>query len=175
MQLGLSGVAISRYYTFMKSLPPPRQAGFTLPELLVAFLLVTAVGVTAMFLLRENPRTTERNNYQRKTAEAALIQGISRYYYDNGSLPDGLTTSYQNIGSESGQYDLCKRLVPDYIYDMVYDPTSGMVTQDGRCNAKDQRYYTGYSIKRSDDGKSVSIVSTTAEGGKVILYTKSFK
>jgi hypothetical protein len=103
------------------------------------------------------------------------MQGISRYYYDTGSLPTGLTTSYKPIGSESDQVDLCKILVPDYLYDMVYDPTSGMITQDGRCNTKDQRYYTGYSIKRSDDSKSVSIVSTTAEGGKVILYTKYFK
>ncbi len=175
MQFGLSGVPIPRYYTFMKSLSSSRQAGFTLPELFVAFLLITVVGIGTIFLLRENPRTTERNNYQRKTAEAALMQGISRYYYDKSSLPSGLTTSYQNIGSESGQVDLCKQLVPDYMYDMVYDPTSGMVTQDGLCNAKDQKYYTGYSIKRSADGKSVSIVSTTAEGGKVILYTKSFK
>lgn len=158
----------------MKSVSSSRHAGFTLPELVVAFLLITVVGFAAMVLLRENPRTTERNNYQRKTAEAALIQGISRYYYDKGSLPSGLTTSYQNIGSESGQIDLCKQLVPVYLYDMVYDPTSGMKTQDGTCDAKNQRYYTGYSIKRSDDGKSVSIVSTTAEGGKVILYTKTF-
>ncbi len=159
----------------MKHASATRQAGFTLPELIVAFLLVALVGVAAMLLLHQNPQTISRNNTARKLDEAALIQGITRYYYAKDSLPSGIPTDYKGIGSESGELDLCKQLVPTYMADLVYDPVAGMITQDGACDAKDQKYHTGYSIKQSNNGKTVSVVATTAEGGKIIVYTKTFK
>ena len=83
MKFRLSGVVPAMYYSIMHMPRLSRQDGFTLPELVVAFLLIAAVGALAMVLLHQNPRTVERHNYQRKTDEAFLMQGLTRYYYDN--------------------------------------------------------------------------------------------
>lgn len=158
----------------MRRLRLPSQHGFTLPELLVAILLFVIVGGAALILLHPNSQVVERNNATRKLDEAALVQGITRYYDAKGSLPTGITTTYQGIGSETGELDLCKQLVPAYIPDLVYDPTTGLVTQDGNCAAKDQKYHTGYNIKESSDGRTVSISAATSEDGTVYTFTKHF-
>ncbi|MGF7228407.1 MAG: type II secretion system protein [Candidatus Saccharibacteria bacterium] len=158
----------------MRRLHLSTSAGFTLPELLVAVVLFFGVGVAALVLLHPNPQTVARNNALRKLDEAALMQGIARYYYIKGSLPAGITTSYQGIGSETGELDLCKQLVPTYIPDLVYDPTTGLVTQDGNCAVSGQKYHTGFNIKKSSDDRTVSITATTSEGGVAYTFTKHF-
>lgn len=149
--------------------------GFTLPELIVAFFAVSIVGAIAAALLHQNPQTITRNNAERRTSEAAIMLGVSRHHQKTGAFPAGITTEYKGIGSENGELDLCKDLVPTYMDDLTYDPVSGMVTQDGSCNAKGQKYHTGYNIKKSSDDASITIAATSSEGGKVIVLTKRFK
>jgi len=151
------------------------QAGFTLPELLATVVIVILLGVVAMFLLRETPQTMSRYDSQRQTDTALIVQAVTNYRTKTGALPDGITTTYKTIGSQDGELDLCKILVPDYLTDVPYDPTAGQAAStDERCDAKDQEYTTGYQIKKNDNGTQISVQAPNAQGDKMIIITKKF-
>lgn len=151
------------------------QSGFTLPELLATVVLVIALSVVAIFLLRQSPQTITRNDAQRQTDTALLVQAVSNYHHKNGTLPAGITTSYKKIGSQDGELDLCKILVPDYLTDVPYDPTTGALSSvNDRCDAADQEYTTGYEIKKNDSGTQITVQAPSAQGDKMIVITKKF-
>jgi type II secretory pathway pseudopilin PulG len=152
------------------------QTGFTLPELLVTAVLLIALGAGAVFLLRESPQTIARNDAQRQTDTALLVQAVSNYRAkNNGSLPAGIGTTYKTIGSQDGELDLCAILVPKYLTDVPYDPTTGALSSvDDRCDAADQEYTTGYQIKKNDDGSQIMVQAPSAQGNKLIIITKKF-
>ena len=152
------------------------QTGFTLPELLVTAVLLIVLGAGAVFLLRESPQTIARNDAQRQTDTALLVQAVSNYRAkNNGSLPAGIGTTYKTIGSQDGELDLCAILVPKYLTDVPYDPTTGALSSvDDRCDAADQEYTTGYQIKKNDDGSQIMVQAPSAQGNKLIIITKKF-
>ena len=149
------------------------QRGFTIPELLVAILLVVIFGGLSIFLLRTNDVEAQIRASQRKYDVALIVQAVNAYRDDTGTLPDGITTEFQAIASD--ELNLCEALVPTYLSDIPYDPSEGMITQDGDCNADDQQYSTGYSIKKNATGTEVSVAATTSENGKVISLTKRYE
>lgn len=152
------------------------QAGFTLPELLVTVAAVILLCVFSAFLLRQTPQTTARYDSQRQTDVALLVQAITNYRTkNNGALPAGITTTYKTIGSQDGELDLCKVLVPKYLTDVPYDPTAGALSSlDDRCDATDQEYTTGYEVKRNDNGTQVTVQAPHAQGQKMIVISKNF-
>lgn len=150
----------------------PRQGGFTIPELLVAIVLVVVMGGSAIFLLRTNDTQVEIRTAQRKYDVALIVQALNAYHGDNGRLPDGITTDFRAIASD--ELNLCEALVPDYLSDIPYDPSEGMVTQEGDCRTDDQQYTTGYSIKKNADGTEVTVVATTSENDTVISLSKQY-
>lgn len=152
---------------------PSAQRGFTIPELLVAIALVIVLGGLSIFLLRTNDVDAQIRTAQRKYDVALIVQAVNAYRSDHGALPDGITTDFQAIASD--ELDLCGALVPTYLSDIPYDPSEGMVTQDGECDANDQQYSTGYSIKKNADGTEVNVVATHSEDGDVISLTKKYE
>ncbi|HJP96009.1 MAG TPA: type II secretion system protein [Candidatus Saccharimonadales bacterium] len=150
-----------------------KQAGFTLPELLATVAIVVVLGVIAIFLLRETPQTADRYDSQRQTDTALLVQAVTNYRAKTGTLPDGITTTYKTIGSQDGELNLCKILVPNYLTDIPYDPTAGQAASpDDRCDAKDQEYTTGYQIKKDDAGTQITVQAPYAQGDKMVSITK---
>lgn len=152
------------------------QAGFTLPELLATVVILIVMGAISVFLLHESPQTVGRYDSQRQTDTALIVQAVTNYRSKhNGTLPVGITTTYKTIGSQDGELNLCKVLVPDYLTDVPYDPTAGKAAApDDRCDATDQEYTTGYQIKQSDDGKQISVQAPSAQGDHMIIITKTF-
>jgi prepilin-type N-terminal cleavage/methylation domain-containing protein len=151
------------------------QAGFTLPELLVTTLVLLALSVGTFMLLREKPQTVVRDDAQRQVDTALLVQAISNYRSKNNALPAGITTTFQTIGSQDKELDLCKILVPKYLTDLPYDPTTGaLASVDERCNAKDQEYTTGYQVKKSQNGAQIIVQAPHTESQGIISITKNY-
>ena len=71
------------------------QRGFTIPELLVAILLVVIFGGLSIFLLRTNDVEAQIRASQRKYDVALIVQAVNAYRDDTGTLPDGITTEFQ--------------------------------------------------------------------------------
>lgn len=152
-----------------------REAGFTIPELLVAIVIIGVLGLAAFFLTRPKDVDAARNNAQRQTDVALLVQILSEYRHNNGHLPDTISTKEQLIGSEEGQADLCSVLVPDFLTDVPFDPLSSAYALDDACNAEGQQYITGYSVWRNKDSTEVTVRAPAAEEGQKIQITKSYK
>lgn len=144
------------------------SGGFTIPELIVAlvglFILLAVVG----FILRPQDHTTTRYDAERRLNLAVLLQAINKYQADhNGALPDGIPDEYAFIGTQDGQVDLCKALVPKYLEDLPLDTYTGakayspvnendLVTDEQNqqpCNVPNMVYMTGYAIAKDKDGR----------------------
>lgn len=151
------------------------QSGFTLPELLVTAVILIALGVGALFLLHEKPQIIVRDDAQRQADVALLVQSITNYRSKNNALPAGITTVFQTVGSQDKELDLCAVLVPKYLTDLPYDPTTGaLASVDDRCNAKDQEYTTGYQVKKNQNGTQIVVQAPNSEGSHLISITKNY-
>lgn len=150
-----------------------KQAGFTIPELLVTIFIISLLALGAFFLLRTHDEAAARNDALRRTDLALLVQVLNEYHYENKQLPDNMPTTATPIGSEDGQFDLCTLLVPDYLTDLPFDPQVGLVSVDGACDAEDQQYITGYTIMKSKDGKTITLASPMAQGAAISI-TKQY-
>ncbi|HEU4913926.1 MAG TPA: type II secretion system protein [Candidatus Saccharimonadales bacterium] len=134
------------------------ERGFTLIELIVAAVLILAFLTAALFLLRPEDYSIMRQNAQRRTAVASMVQGINRYVDEHGELPPDIPDKLTAISSVEGHYDLCKYLVPKYLKDIPLDPVVGIKsTEDGkataaRCNTG-ITYAAGYAIMKNKDGR----------------------
>jgi prepilin-type N-terminal cleavage/methylation domain-containing protein len=142
------------------------QEGFTLPELLV----VSGVFLVLIFfsLLLVNPKsyTAQDNNAQRRIAVAEIMQGINAYQAHTGSLPSGITTKAQAIGSFSGEINLCPELVPTYLKQIPVDPLLGGVATCSPNHA----YVSGYTIARDNQGR-LTITALAAQDNALITLT----
>jgi prepilin-type N-terminal cleavage/methylation domain-containing protein len=156
------------------------ERGFTLLELVVVIAFFVLMLGLSLFLLRPEDYTLLRNDSKRRTQVAQVVQALKAYQADHdGQLPPGITSSVKAISSGNGHYDLCKYLVPDYLYDMPFDPTIGVKLQDDaltkeRCNAEGVTYATGLTIQKKKNGDIVvaAPVSKVESGSTVELTVK---
>lgn len=138
----------------------------------MAIIIFIAFGALSLFLLQSKPKDIENRNAQREYDVALLVQILTAYYDEQGVLPKGVTTKFVPITNADDGIDLCSELIPAYLTDLPFDPTGGMVTEDGGCSGENQLYRTGYSLKKNAAGNEITVVATTSEGGKVISLTK---
>jgi prepilin-type N-terminal cleavage/methylation domain-containing protein len=158
----------------MKGVRHTRQAGFTLPELLAVVAIFGVLASISFFLLKPQNLDAQRRNSERQTNVALIAQALGNYHEKTGSLPPDIDVQTKAIGSDSGQVDLCKVLVPGYMTDLPMDPLYGQVTEVDSCNAKGQDYVSGYTVERSNDSSAVTLRAPNAEDGVVITVTKHF-
>jgi len=151
------------------------ERGFTIPELLVAIVVVGALLSVSLFLMRPVSYTTSDQNAERQLNMAALAQGLQRYKAKNGTFPTDIPTAKAAaIGTPPGSYNICPYLVPTFLKSMPLDPNNGIqYTGDttnpsftnAACNVQGVNYVTGFAIQKNSDG-SVTLtgaVTTTQE------------
>lgn len=148
------------------------QAGFTLPELIVVVAIFGILAVLSFFVLKPEDVSVQRRNSERQTNLALIAQAIGNYKTKTGNLPEGIDTQAKTIGTDSGQVDLCKVLVPEYMTDLPMDPMFGQVTKVDACNAQGQEYISGYTVERTSDSSSITLRAPNAENGVAITLTK---
>lgn len=142
------------------------EGGFTIPELLVAMVLIIACAVGSYYLLKPKTYNAQERDAQRMVSVAKMVSGLTAYYNDNGHLPDGVTSKDKIIGTDKDAVNLCKYLVPKYMKDLTYDPVWGIKVSKDSCNAKDQQYITSFLV--SVHGNNVLQVSAPmAEGAPI--------
>jgi len=151
-----------------------RQTGFTLPELIVVVAIFGVLAALAFFVLKPQDVGVQRRNSERQTNLALIAQALGNYHDKTGHLPDGIDTQAKTIGTDTGQIDLCKVLVPEYMSDLPMDPLFGQVTKVDACNAEGQEYISGYTVERSADGSYVTLRAPNAEDDVAITLTKHF-
>src|SRR6266478_1171011 len=87
------------------------QSGFTLIELLVVIgILAILMGIV---LVAVNParQFAQANNTKRHNDTTQLLNAVHEFAADNaGTLPAGIQTTTQTIGSGAGKSDVCPEI-----------------------------------------------------------------
>ena len=155
------------------------QGGFTLPELVVV-IAVLMIGIVAAFMtLRPVSFEFDELHAERRLKAAELTQTLARYYQDKHAWPEGLTTTPKPIGTEEGQLDICKALVPQYANDISFDPLIGYKMDANKeqfiadpCSADNVMYEAGFDVNISKDGKHVTVTAIRVEAYPEIKITR---
>lgn len=152
------------------------SAGFTIPELLVVLGLVAVLLIIGFVVLKPQNFDATNRNAGRMVDTAFIVQTLDKYYAKKGSFPTSIPTEETVIGTEEGNYDLCKDLVPEFVKDVPFDPQNGLkIDAQKPCNAKGQRYVSSYTIARSTDGKTITVGAPFAEDNELIRIVKTYQ
>lgn len=143
-----------------------RNKGFTLIELLVVIGILTILFAIVLVAINPSRQFRQANNTQRRSDVNAILNAVTQYAADNnGALPTGITNTDTNIGSGTGDVDICDDLVDTYIAEMPVDPTEGSWTD---CNS----YDAGYTISTSGNSGRITVAAPNAELDEEIELTR---
>lgn len=149
------------------------ERGFTLPELLVVGVAGLVLVSIMLFLLRPNDYAAEKRNAERRVHLATILQAIGQYEDEKGELPEQITAEETAIASsEQGGVGLCDDLVPAYLDDLPKDPLASIIVVEGPCNAPQQAYVTGYTVRQ--DGGRIILAAPGAEKNEKIEIERWF-
>lgn len=150
----------------------PRQHGFTLPELLVASVVLIALLVGVYVLLVPQTYDAQARDAQRRLDLAMIVQAITAYEAENNELPASITEEMLVITSEENESDLCLDLVPAYLDDMPLDPLAGIKEPAGtNCANNETAYLAAYTVRRADG--EIILAAPLSEGGKQITVSRN--
>lgn len=160
---------VKNNFIYFKKLPMKKLKGFTLVEVLLVVVIIAILAAVVVVAINPGRQLAQTNNTQRWTDVEATLNAVIQYRTGNrGNLPDGGTTDITatptEIGSGTGQVDICALLVPNYLPKMLVDPTSGSWTS---CTT----YDTGYNIS-VDAASRVTVSAIAPELGETITKTQ---
>jgi len=143
------------------------KKGFTLIEVLLVIVIIAILAGIVLIAVNPGRQVAQANNAQRNSDVNAILSAAHQFSIDNrGALPAGITATATNIGSGTGDVDICSDLVPTYIAAMPFDPT------DADAGYTDcSTYDTGYNISVDTDDR-VTVAAPSAELGDTISVTR---
>lgn len=145
---------------------PKREEGFTLVELLVVIGILTILLSIVLIAINPARQFAQSNNTKRRADVVAIANAVHQYAADNnGSLPSGIDGTATNIGSGTGDVDICSDLVDTYIAEMPTDPVDGSYTD---CTT----YDTGYEISTTGSSGRITVGAPSAELSETIEITR---
>lgn len=153
------------------------QKGFTLLEVLLVIAIIAILAGIVILALNPSKQLADARNSQRRVDVGTVLNAVYQYTIDNrGNLPTGIdsvTTTSQVLGTSStgcdttcsvasttaSCLDLSSYLVPTYIVDIPYDPSSGSATN------------TEYYLNKKANGRLV-VGACDAEESETIEITR---
>lgn len=150
------------------------QRGFTLIELLVVIGILAILLAIVLVAINPARQFAQANNTQRKSDVNSILNAVHQYMADNnGTPPAGITATATNIGSGTGNVNLCADLVTTYMADLPLDPTAGTESPaNSVCSDTGATYSTGYSISISATDNRITVSAPTAELSESITVTR---
>lgn len=144
------------------------QKGFTLIELLVVIGVLAVLLAIVLIAINPARQFSQANNTKRSSDVNAILNAVHQYAADNrGTLPTGITTTAQSIGSAGA--DICSDVVPTYIAALPVDPLTNNGTAVATCSGT---YATNYTIQTSASDNRITVSAPAAELGATISVTR---
>lgn len=124
------------------------RKGFTLIELLVVIGIIGILSAIVLIAVNPGRQFSQARDTQRRSDLYSLTNAVYQYAVDNnGNLPTSITTTPTHIGTGAGLVNLSADVVPTYIADIPYDPSTGTAAD------------TQYVIFRDVNGRIVASAS----------------
>ena len=144
-----------------KNLTAALQKGFTLIELLVVIGIIGILAAVVIVAVNPARQFASARDTQRRADLYSVTNAVYQYATENnGNLPTVITTTPANIGTGGGLVDLTTDLVPTYIAQMPYDPSTGSAAD------------TQYTIYLDSNGRVVASASGELNPGTSITVTR---
>lgn len=103
-----------------------KQKGFTLIEMLVVIGIIGILAAIVLVAVNPGRQFSQARDTQRRSDLYAITNAVYQFAVDNeGNLPASITETPTHIGIGAGLVDLVAVLVPTYIADIPYDPSTG--------------------------------------------------
>lgn len=141
-----------------------KKRGFTLVEILLVIAIIAILAGIVLVAINPTRQIKQANDAQRQSDVNQILKAINSYASDHrGALPEvdpttaPFPTANTYLGSAAGQYNICDKLVADYIAELPYDPTHADAGWTS-CTTFDTRYY----IKKETSGR-VTVSAPHAE------------
>ena len=151
-----------------------RQRGFTLPELLVASVVIIALLATLALSVSASVDTAPRRDAERRLEVAKIAQAIDLYRTEQGAFPPTITEKEQFVGSGQDESNLCADLVPIYLENMPFDPLGQTLGDAKDCPDDGGDYITGYSVRRTGNDTIVISAPFTEATKPEVRFEKSY-
>lgn len=144
--------------------------GFTLIEILIVIGIIAILAAIVLVAINPTRQFRVANDTQRTSNVNAILNAIGQYTIDNkGSLPGNISSTEKNIGSDTGNANICSDLVPKYIVQLPTDPKSSHKGASVECTDADD---IGYTVEKDTEGRVTVAAPLTEEATTDISVTR---
>ena len=155
------------------------QKGFTLIEILVVIGIIAILAAVVIVAINPSRQFAQAHNSQRQSNVTAILDAIGQNIADNKGVftCSGVTINGTPTDIAKSGVDLRKCLVPTYLPEIGFDPTTGnntcVDTTPGDCAGGSPvgSYDTKYMISMTTTNRYV-VSASNAELGQTISVTR---
>lgn len=141
-----------------------KNKGFTLVEILVVVGMLAILMAIVIIAINPPRQFSQANNTKRRSDVLAILNAVHQYAADNkGALPSVITTTATDMGTGTGEINICSYLVSNYLAEMPYDPKA-----TGASWSSCSSYETKYQIKKDSTTSRVTVSAPSAELSETI-------
>lgn len=133
-----------------------KTRAFTLIEILIVIGMIAILAAVVLVAVNPLRQFAQARNSQRTENVSAILNAIGERIVDNkgvftdssGACSTALPTTSALDMEKTGGYDMRSCLVPTYISELPFDPSTGVNTcEDSACTGRD--YDTKYTVQQN--------------------------
>lgn len=145
--------------------------GFTLIEILIVLGMLALLSTVVLVAVNPLKQFAQARNTQREANVSALLNAVGHRLADNkGIFASASSTCSMNLPHEAKEiartdgHDLRPCLVPEYLPELPYDPSTGTNTcVTDECNGPGEGYATAYEIMQNASTSRITVCAPLHE------------